>query len=48
MVFADIFTGKYNFGVVPRWGIFTFKDPTAQFLYEWPALDRGAFAAFPE
>ena len=45
----NLFTGKYNFGVVPGWGICTlFLSPTVGFLYERPALYRGAFAAFPK
>ena len=38
----SLFTGKYNFGVVPEWGICTlFLNPTVGFLYERTAPTQG-------
>ena len=46
---CSLFTRKYNFGVVPGWGICAlFLSPTVGFLYERPALDRKTFATFPK
>ena len=45
---CSLFTGKYNFGVVPEWGICTlFLNPTVGFLYERTAPTSGIIVCYP-
>ena len=45
---SSLFTGKYNFGVVPEWGICTlFLNPTVGFLYERTAPTSGIIVCYP-
>ena len=45
---CSLFTGKYNFGVVPEWGICTlFLNTTVGFLYERTAPASGVIVCYP-